>query len=172
MALLLAASDFGLKKPELDAVLPRIAEVPFSSDRKRMTTVHAILGRTSPLSQEVQIALQGAGASHVAFMKGSVESVLDACSTVWVNENREELDQVWRRRLLAGNDHLASQGMRVLGVAFRHCEEVPPAGKEETLERNLTFVGMIGILDPPRMEVAVCCDDLQGSWNSSGDDHG
>jgi len=154
VALLLAASHFGLKKPELEAVLPRLAEVPFSSERKRMTTVHAISGRASLVSPGVQIALQGAGASHVAFMKGSVESLLAACSTVWVNEKREELDQAWRRRLLAANDHLASQGMRVLGVAFGHCEAIPPAGEEETLERNLTFVGMIGIMDPPRMEVA------------------
>jgi Ca2+-transporting ATPase len=154
VALLLAASHFGMKKPELEAVLPRIAEVAFSSERKRMTTVHAISGRASLLSPGVQIALQGAGASHVAFMKGSVESLLDACSTVWVNEKREELDQAWSRRLLAANDDLASQSMRVLGVAFGHCEAIPPAGEEETLERNLTFVGMIGIIDPPRMEVA------------------
>lgn len=154
VALLLAASHFGLKKPELEALLPRIAEVPFSSERKRMTTVHAIPDHSSLLSREIQIALQGTRASHLAFIKGSVESLLDVCSTVWVNENREELAQVWRHRLLAANDHLASQGMRVLGVAFRHCEAMPPAGEEETLERNLAFVGMIGIMDPPRMEVA------------------
>jgi Ca2+-transporting ATPase len=154
VALLLAASHFGLKKPELEAVLPRIAEVPFSSERKRMTTVHAIPDHSSLLSREIQIALEGTSASHVAFMKGSVESLLEVCSTVWVKENREELDQVWRHRLLAANDHLASQGMRVLGVAFRHCEAIPPAGEEETVERTFAFVGMIGIMDPPRMEVA------------------
>jgi Ca2+-transporting ATPase len=153
-ALLVVASQFGLMKSDLERILPRVAEVPFSPQRKRMTTVHAIPDHSSLLSHEVRMALQGAGAPYVAFMKGAVESLLEVCGTVWVNEQREELDQVWRSRLLAANDHLASQGMRVLGVAFRRCHSIPPPGEEETVERNLTFIGMIGIMDPPRVEVA------------------
>ena len=63
---------------------------------------------------------------YVAFMKGSVESLLKVCSSVLINNKPETLNQDWRGRLLSANDHLASEGMRVLGVAFRDCDSIPP----------------------------------------------
>jgi len=154
-ALLVAAFRFGLGKTELEKILPRVAEVPFASERKRMTTVHRLPSDHSLLPVEVRVAMASADTSYLAFTKGSVEALLDVCSTVWVNGKIEVLNQVWRDRVIAANDSLASKGMRVLGVAFRCLESLPRKDADAAIEGNLTFVGMIGMIDPPRIEAAL-----------------
>ncbi|NOZ29425.1 MAG: cation-translocating P-type ATPase [Chloroflexi bacterium] len=149
-ALVVAAAQFGLLKAELERALPRIAEVPFTSERKRMTTVHRV-----PSSQEQRPAWLpslGDGAA-VVFTKGAVDTLLEVSSQVWVDGRVEPLDDQWRRRIQAANDRLAQDGMRVLGVAYRLLEAPPADGEEETLERDLIFVGLVGMIDPPRPEV-------------------
>src|SRR5690242_1818467 len=153
VALLLAASRFGLTKASLEPAMPRVAEVPFSSERKRMTTIHALTG-LSRLPEEVRAELQGLDTPWVAFTKGSVESLLNVCDSVLAGGKVHALDESWRQRLLGSNDELSFQGMRVLGAAIRHLQSIPPEKREASVEQRLTFIGMIGIMDPPRAEVA------------------
>ncbi|MBI4641698.1 MAG: cation-translocating P-type ATPase [Candidatus Tectomicrobia bacterium] len=155
-ALVVAAARSGLSKAELEPLFPRVAEVPFTSERKRMTTVHQCLTSPSQLPEPLEMVWhgdRGIGASYVAFTKGAVDSLLDVSSSVWVNDHTEPLMEQWRKRIVTTHDQLAENGMRVLGVAFRPLKSIPPDGSWEALERELTFIGMVGMIDPPRAEV-------------------
>lgn len=146
-ALVVAAGRMGLMKLGLDRALPRIAEAPFSSERKRMTTVHRVPSDPGQIPFSVVL-----GGMYLAFTKGAVDSLLDISSTVWINGRAEPLTEAWRKNLTRNNDTLAQRGMRVLGVAFR-CLDSSQDVAAVTLEHDLTFVGMIGIIDPPRQDV-------------------
>jgi len=119
-----------------------------------MTTVHALPSDPALLPPEIRLATQGRLFSHIAFTKGSIETVLEECTAVWVEGKSEGLNQSWRDRLAEANDGLASRGMRVLAVAFRCLDSAPPPDGKETFEKDLTFVGMIGMMDPPRLDAA------------------
>ncbi len=153
-ALVVAAARSGLLKPELDRLLPRVAEVPFSSERKRMTTVHRYPSGQDVLPPGIRIACREGSSSFIAFTKGAMDVLLGLSDSVWVNGQREPLNDAWRDHLSAGNDKLAANGMRVLGVAFRCLGPAHPKAEATELERQLTFVGMIGMIDPPRPEAA------------------
>ena len=153
-ALVVAAARSGLLKPELEQLLPRVAEIPFTSERKRMTTVHRYPAAQGPLPKGIRIACQENPSSLIAFTKGAVDVLLGISNSVWVNARREPLDDAWRDHLAAENDKLAANGMRVLGVAFRCLGSRPPKTEADELERELIFIGMIGMIDPPRPEAA------------------
>ena len=153
-ALVVAAAREGLKKPELEAALPRVEEVPFDSERKRMTTVHKVV---SDSGSEILVALESVlnggreSTPCVAFTKGAVDSLLEISSEVWtVDGQAEPLNEAWRERISAANERLAGNGIRVLGVGLRRLWSFDGVGEE--LERNLTFFGMIGMIDPARPE--------------------
>lgn len=152
-AMVEAAARFALRKPALESVLPREAEVPFESDRKRMTTVHklqqpdelpaglaSILGRDAKADQP----------SYFAFTKGAVDSLLEVCNAVWTPAGAAELDQSWRQRIFDANEELAQQGRRVLGVAYRPLASLPEGEAMSRLEQDLIFIGLVGMIDPPR----------------------
>ena len=155
-ALVVAAARMDLWKGQLETVLPRVAEAPFTSERKRMTTVHSVdeAARNS-IDKETGwgSCLSVDNYTHMAFAKGAVDSLLDVSTRVWVNGEIEPLDEEWRRRIEAANNRLAQEGMRVLGAAFRPLDAPPASSDEESLEREMVFVGMIGMIDPPRQEV-------------------
>jgi Ca2+-transporting ATPase len=157
-ALLTAAGRCGLSLGELNASLPRVAELAFDSVRKRMTTVHRV-----PKNGTVQAFSSGPGTEgtpYIAFTKGAVDSLLEVSSAVWTGVKAEPLDSSWREKIQAANHRLAATGVRVLGLAIRFLSDVPENQNLSSLENDLVFVGLIGMIDPPRTEakaaVEVC----------------
>ena len=152
-ALVVASAKLGLWKEELDRLMPRVAEVPFTSERKRMSTVHEI-DRTSELEEGPYKYLLDSlpENKYIVFTKGAVDSLLDICDRVWTEGNIEEINQDWQSRIEVANNNLAKEGMRVLGVAMNCIDEVPESDQEQ-LENNLIFIGLTGMIDPPRPEV-------------------
>jgi Ca2+-transporting ATPase len=119
-----------------DPVRPRrVAEVPFDSQRKRMTTVHELNGR------------------HIAFMKGGADVVVGLCTQALLRGETVPMDDALRGRLHALNADLASDGYRTLAFATRTLGESEDV-ESEGIERDMTYVGVMGLLDPPRAEVA------------------
>jgi Ca2+-transporting ATPase len=154
-AIVVAAAHRGLWKPDLERLCPRVAEVPFDSDRKRMTTVHQLPAAAAlPPALGLLAPERAAGGTPacVAFTKGAVDALCAHASAVWVDQRPEPLTEPWRERLATAHDQLAQDGMRVLGLAVRRVPADAPA--DATLEDDLTFVGMFGMVDPPRPEVA------------------
>lgn len=142
-ALLDAAHYAGFDVPGLRAAMPRVGEQPFDSERKRMSTVHGpIEGRVSTLAALPQHA-------PVAFVKGAVDGMLVHTTHVWDGDTAVEMTEEWHRRVQNVNDELAAQGLRLLGVAFRSLDK----GVPQDVERGLTLVGLVGMIDPPRDEV-------------------
>lgn len=159
-ALVAAAEQAGIRQSLLHQLFPRVAEVPFDSERKRMTTIHRIAPSPSGESNSSSDSTrQAAGplleldeSDAVAFCKGAVSSVLEVCSHVWVNDDADDLDDDWMNRIEASGDELAAQGMRVLGCAFRPLDDCPRPGQETAAESELIFLGLMALIDPPRPE--------------------
>lgn len=154
VAFLMVAAQAGLRKDHLEAVLPRVAEIPFESERKMMTTVHEVRSPELGSSDSLQIP-PGFGileTPYVAFTKGAVDALLDISSSILVGARVEPLTRAWRKRISVCDDELAGKGMRVLGVAFRPIESLSEDEIGSELERDLIFVGMSGLIDPPRPE--------------------
>jgi Ca2+-transporting ATPase len=127
-ALVVAAAKAGLHKRELDAQCPRVGEIPFTAESKRMTTLH----ETSD--------------GVVAYTKGAPEIVLESCARQLTAEGEAALDGEGRAAVLATAQELAGDALRVLAVARKHDATL------EDAEQGLTFVGLIGMIDPPRPE--------------------
>jgi Ca2+-transporting ATPase len=147
-ALVTAAAKMGYWKSSLDTSFPRAAELPFDSERKRMTTVHDL----RQYDPSVLVGLEVGNYRYLAFTKGSVDGLLDLSSYVWINGKAEVMDEDFKVRVEAANQTLAKKGMRVLGIAFRLLHQIPDVIQTD-LEQNLTFVGLFGMIDPPRNEV-------------------
>ncbi len=146
-ALVVASARFGIKKPELEERWPRIDEVPFTSERKRMTTLHKSKSYSGILNSPWEIA------PYIVFSKGAVDSLLEISDRVWVGNNIVPLSGDMLDRINRTNEKLAQQGHRVLGVACRPIDNLPDTPADNELEQQLVFVGLIGLLDPPRPEV-------------------
>ena len=156
-ALVVAAARLGLTKEELESVFPRRAELPFDSDRKRMTTVHPMPESKQNIPANLEAVWNWEGwlgeLAYVAFTKGSVDGLLGICDRVWVDDHIEALDDSWHQRIDAGNARLAKKGMRVLGIACRSLETLPEVQQAQKVETELIFLGLAGMIDPARDEV-------------------
>jgi Ca2+-transporting ATPase len=154
-ALRAAAARVGLWKQKLDAVFPRVAELPFDSERKRMTTVHKFASSPESLPESLrkawQLGLSANGGQTLAFVKGSVDGLLALSRYVLENGCVTPLTAELHARVTASSEKLAVKGMRVLGVAVRPMDHV--AYELATIENELCFVGVVGMIDPPRPEV-------------------
>ena len=148
-ALKVAAVKAGLDPKAEEARLPRWRELPFDSRRKRMSTLHAVAGASNVRPS-----------TFVVFAKGAPREVLDLCVRVRDGGRELPIDDAWRARIMAANDGYARNGLRVLAIAQRVLlapGESGPAGEAaftpEKVERDLTFLGLAAMMDPPRPEV-------------------
>ena len=134
-ALIVAAAKAGLEKEALEKSFPRVGEIPFTSERKRMTTIH----KTPE------------GELH-AYMKGAPEVVLERCTYIFEEGKEKRLTDEKRKKILEINEKLAGNALRVLGMAYRRLPETMTKYEAETVEKGMVFVGLQGMIDPPREE--------------------
>jgi len=153
-ALVIAAARFDMWKPDLEMAFPRIAEAPFSSERRRMTTVHHIRDNHALIERyQFNALLNGHRTDYIAFTKGAVDSMLAISTDVWFDGHIIPLTDEWRARIEQSHNELAQDGLRVLGLGFRPIKSVSGSEDWEAAEQGLVFVGMVGMIDPPRAEV-------------------
>jgi Ca2+-transporting ATPase len=127
-ALVVAAAKAGLQKTDLDQRFPRVHEIPFTSETKRMTTLHET------------------GNGVVAYSKGAPEVILDSCTWEWTDEGPAPLDGGRREAILQVAQQMASDALRVLAVAYK------PDARPENAEQEMTLLGLVGMIDAPRPE--------------------
>ena len=138
-ALLSLAGKVGLFRNIHNHKNPRLAEIPFSSERKRMSVICQINNHENP--------------ECVMFTKGSPELILAQCTSVLVGNQNVLLAEADRQIILEQNNAMAGKGLRVLGFATRPLTILPPEGEEESAEQELVWLGLVGMLDAPRPEV-------------------
>ncbi len=132
-ALVVTAAKAGLWQEKLQSQFPRIHEIPFSSETKRMTTVHQ-----TP---------QG----KIAYSKGAPEVILSSCSRIYRDGKEKELAHEDRKTIMSVAQEMAEDALRVLGLAYKRLTDT--AGPTDGVEQDMVFVGLAGMIDPPREEV-------------------
>jgi magnesium-transporting ATPase (P-type) len=137
-ALLVAAAKAGVDVAAEQCAAPRVAEFPFDSGRKLMSTVHRVYG--------------GPAGGHVCYVKGAPLELLARCTHVDWGGDRQPLTDDLRDAITAANDAMAAHGLRVLGAALRTMPG--PRSAQDLAESGLTFLGLVGMQDPPRPDVA------------------
>ena len=133
-ALVVAAAKAGLHKPELDLAFPRVDELPFDADAKRMTTWHGVDGHT------------------VAYAKGAPEVIVAACARMVMPQGERELGEDARQDVLAAARAMADQALRVIALARR------AAASRDDVAAGMTLLGLVGMIDPPRPEARAAVD--------------
>ncbi|MCK5427550.1 MAG: HAD-IC family P-type ATPase, partial [Thermodesulfovibrionia bacterium] len=135
VALFESASKAGYSKEILEEEFSRIAEIPFDSKRKRMTTFHK--------TPEGKI---------VSFTKGACETILEKSTGILSGGRSIDMDNVTRRDITSANERMADEGLRTLALSMRLWDELPEEMIPEIAENNLTILGIVGMMDPPREE--------------------
>lgn len=151
-SILVAAQKAGAAARDLNTRYPRKQEVPFDSSRKRMVTVHEIVepggGDISPFYSDEQEF------NYVINVKGAPDIVLGLCTRYQKMDNTiAPLTDDMRQAILEANDNMTGRALRVLGVAYRPTTQAPDDTNPENLEKDLVFAGLIGMIDPSRVEV-------------------
>ena len=135
-ALRVTALKGGLDERRISVAHPRVHEIPFDARRKRMSTIHRW------------------HREQIAFIKGSPREVLALCKSIFLNDEIRPLDAALRAEIMAANDDYASRAMRVLALAQRTIPDQIGSYSVERIEQDLTFLGLMAMMDPPRPEVA------------------
>jgi P-type Ca2+ transporter type 2C len=135
-ALVVAGAKASLWRDQLEKEQMRIAENPFESDRKRMSVVY-----------------KNQAGSKMVYVKGAPDTILDLCSHIYENGKEVPLTAEWRAKIVATNDEMANDALRVLGTAYKRLSDNAADFTCDEIERNLVFVGLAGMIDPPREEV-------------------
>ena len=148
-ALIVAARKVGLAQEALDSRFERVGEVPFSSERKLMSTVHRDAEKPERLA---------------AFAKGAPDVLLPRCSHEILGEEARPLTDERREEIRVVNERLAGEALRTLGVAFRSLPPDELDGEvDDHIERDFVFLGLVGMIDPPRAEVRDAVDLAKGA---------
>ncbi|MDL2220908.1 cation-translocating P-type ATPase, partial [Eubacteriales bacterium OttesenSCG-928-N14] len=134
IALIEVARTLGALKDDYEAQMPRIAELPFDSERKLMSTVHDRDGEM------------------VVFVKGAMDILLERCNSVYVDNAVVPITEEHKQKLQQENLAMAQDALRVLGMGYKVIDQLPDKDDLFTLEQDLTFIGMTGMIDPPREE--------------------
>jgi Ca2+-transporting ATPase len=146
-----ALLDFGvlynLYKDETEKDFPRVAEIPFDSERKRMTTVNKISDRSTRVN-----------------VKGGLDEVLSVCSSILINGETRPITGEDMNLIRSTNEDMANSALRVLAMAYKDLPEAPQKVEIGELEKDLIFVGLLGMIDPARPEVL----DAVSKCNSAG----
>jgi len=160
-ALITMAIKGGVRQDLLAKILPRVAEVPFDSERKCMSTIHEIKKEklTQRMRDNLREVLKAKGIPmredqtfYVAYIKGAPDVILERCDYIYREGRVEPLDEKTRQHVEKLNRDLAADALRVLGFAINVFPELPEP-RPENVERDLVFVGLAGMIDPPRSEV-------------------
>lgn len=133
IALVVMAKNYGYEKEKLEERFPRVFELPFDSDRKMMTTVHKD------------------GDKYFSVTKGALESLLPRTTAIYVNGEVRPITEEDKQNIINASESMSDEALRVLAVAKR--EVASEAEFNDELEGNLTFLGLVGMIDPPRAEV-------------------
>lgn len=136
-ALVVAAAKAGLEKSDLDAQFPRTGEIPFTSETKRMTTLHA------------------APEGGVAYSKGAPETIVGSCERVVNESGRVALEAAGKEEILEAARRMAADALRVLAIA------VKPEATMENAEQDMIFLGLVGMIDPPRPEAKTAIEKCE-----------
>jgi Ca2+-transporting ATPase len=134
-ALIVTAEKASLAKEALNEAYPRIREIPFTSERKRMTTVHK-----TPEN------------GVVAYVKGAPETILERCTYILESGKEVKLTEAKASKVLQVNEQLAGNALRVLAMAYKRLSSAAEKYTDDALEKDLVFVGLEGMIDPPRVE--------------------
>jgi Ca2+-transporting ATPase len=159
-AMVVSGAKAGLWRDKLEAVFPRVNEIPFDADRKRMTTIHDL----EPAGKQNISPLPGGGKdNYVAITKGAPDLVLNCCTHILTSDGTIPLTDAKRQEVLEANKAQATQALRVLAVAYRPLTEATGELQHKAVERDLIFVGLQGMIDPARPEVLPAVQKAQGA---------
>ncbi|MDI1471945.1 MAG: cation-translocating P-type ATPase [Thermodesulfovibrio sp.] len=137
IALYKTAKQNGFDKEELQNIFPRVAEIPFDSDRKCMTTIHSVNSQHYFKT------------NFISFTKGAIENLLERADYVLTSDGTKSIDKKEIHRI---SDKMAADGLRVLCIAMKEWDSLPDNISPETVETGLTILGLVGMMDPPRPE--------------------
>ena len=139
-----ALVDMGFKlgfRPDLFEQMPRVQEIPFDSDRKLMTTV-----------------VRYNDNKYIVYTKGGVDELLDRCNSyVMANEIKFDIEE-YTKIIDRENEVMAKEALRVLAMAYKEIDHIPSESEMKDLEKDLTYIGMVGMIDPPREEVKIAVE--------------
>ena len=148
---MIAAHKTNIVKSELETDMARVAEHPFDSDRKRMSTVHRMTYQKGALIPCFDLAKKIENTEYILFTKGSIDGLMEICTHIIINNEIVAISEDIKNKILTENRNQASSGKRVLGMAYRFVNEqdLPNIANRE---KDLVFIGMSCMIDPVRPE--------------------